>query len=75
MKKTTVLLCNLLCFLNLYSQEDSIKTIDFAGVEKKLLETPESNRDTYLKYDFNIIDSLYFYENNIITNKTRYKYF
>ncbi|MDY2588529.1 hypothetical protein [Winogradskyella aquimaris] len=64
MKKTTVLLFNLFCFLNIYGQNDSIKTVDFSSVDKKLFTSTDSNTDSRFKYDFKIIDSLYFYENS-----------
>ncbi|REE07607.1 hypothetical protein DFQ09_1211 [Winogradskyella pacifica] len=64
MKKTTVILFNLFCFLNIFAQNDSIKTIDFRNVEKKLLTSTDGNVNNQFKYDFKIIDSLYFYENS-----------
>lgn len=50
--------------MNIYSQNDSIKTIDFSIVEKVLLAKPELNTGNCLKYDFKLIDSLHFYENS-----------
>ncbi len=65
MKKTTVILFNLFCFLNIFAQNDSIKTIDFSIVEKKLLTSTDKNLRSLFKYDFKIIDSIYFYENSL----------
>ena len=50
--------------MNIYSQNDSIRTIDFTTIEKKILATTELNLNNNLKYDFKIIDSLHFYENS-----------
>ena len=50
--------------MNIYSQNDSVKTVDFSIVEKTLLTTPELKPNDDLKYDFKIIDSLHFYENS-----------
>lgn len=62
--KNLLIYC-LLCFFYSYAQNDSIKTIDFIDVEKKLLEIPESHQDLSLKYDFKIVDSLQFVDNSI----------
>ncbi len=64
MKKTTLLVFNLFCFLNICAQNDSIRTIDFSSVEKKLLTPTDSNVNSCFNYDFKIIDSLYFHENS-----------
>lgn len=47
--------------MNIYAQNDSIKTIDFSTVEKKILTSTQFNPENHLKYDFKIVDSLYFY--------------
>ena len=63
MKEITILLFNLLCFLNIFSQNDSIPTIDFSIIEKKPFATPQLNVDKNFNYDFKIVDSLLFYKN------------
>ncbi len=61
MKKSTSILFTLLFCLNLYSQKDSIKIVDFGKIEKQLL-TSDLNESGCLNYDFAIVDSLYFNE-------------
>lgn len=66
MKKTIIILFITLFQLNIYSQNDSIKIVDFGKIEKELL-TSDLNKTGCLDYDFAITDSIYFNEKS---NKT-----
>lgn len=61
MKKTVTILFTILFYFNIYSQNDSIRIVDFGIIEKQLL-TPDPNKTECLSYDFAIVDSIYFNE-------------
>jgi hypothetical protein len=63
--KGTLVVCLLFCFLTLNAQNNTTKTIDFRNVEKTLLSLPDEAIVQQLKYDFKVVDSLYFYEHSI----------
>ena len=67
MTKTIFILFILYSFLDVTSQNDSIKKVDFSTLERKLLNSTVSNKDDSFEFDFRIMDSLHFYENSLKT--------
>lgn len=59
MKKTISIFFTLLFFLNIHSQEASIRIVDFGTVEKPLLSAGLNNSEC-INYDFAVVDSTYF---------------
>lgn len=59
MKKTITILFTILFCLNVYSQNDSIRIVDFGKIEKQLL-TSDLNKTECINYDFAVVDSIYF---------------
>src|SRR5690554_3976684 len=59
MKKTITILFTILFHLSIYSQNDSIRIVNFGEIEKQLL-TSDLNKTECINYDFAIVDSIYF---------------
>lgn len=72
-KKIIIVFC-LFYNVNFYAQNNSVKSIDFYAVEKKIVPTSETNAILTFKYDFKILDSLNFYQNVYENEKLAIKY-